>query len=167
MSELNAYFRPHSMYADCREPQLQPSQEVAYLRFDNVCYNKHSLQLWVWDNGPLSSGKITIIHSSGQNYWSGTAWRESVSSFASPWNYKLVSSSTELQAFREEGWEPCKDQVMKRLILYTHSLHWWARWGSESEVMSWGSGEGRNANIEPQTIKDKSLCTKLHCRPLH
>lgn len=75
MSELNAYFRRHSMYANCREQQLQSRQEVAYLRFDNVCYNKHSRQLWVWDNRPLSSGKITIIHSSGQNYWSGTAWR--------------------------------------------------------------------------------------------
>lgn len=53
------------MNADYTELQLQPSQEVVYLRFDNVCYNKHSQQLWVWDNRPLSSGKITIIHSSG------------------------------------------------------------------------------------------------------
>lgn len=45
MSELNAYFRPHSLNAECRELRLQQSQEVVYLRFDNVCYHKHSQQL--------------------------------------------------------------------------------------------------------------------------
>lgn len=76
MSELNAYFRPHSMNADCRELQPQPSQEVVYLRFDNVCYNKHYQELWVLGQQALSGQvRLQLFTHLDKNCWSGTVWK--------------------------------------------------------------------------------------------